>query len=182
MGFSLPLFYLMVTGYLLRDFSGFMGLYFLLDPLMVLTLCLIGVYIIPYVLMGKKSVPEILELVGYGVCNLAMVGNFRVMMLEMRWDSVMIVIYKLSKVFDILFYLGFGAYYKIDGVSYSKGTDIGLDSKVEFIVLLFVLSGFSLQVMIFNKVSDFDRTNQFKTNYEIIDENEDSYYPYNGEV
>lgn len=113
MGFSLPIFYLMVSGYLLKDFGRFLPLYCLLDPMMVLTICLIGVYIIPYVLMGKNSVPEILELVGYGVCNWAMVGNFRVMMIEMEWESVMIVIFKLSKLIEVLFYLGFGAYYRI---------------------------------------------------------------------
>ena len=80
---------------------------------MVLTWCLIGVYIIPYVLLGRKSVPEILELVGFGVCNLAMVGNFRVMMVEMNWESYMVVLYKLGRFLSVLFYLGFGAYYRI---------------------------------------------------------------------
>lgn len=114
MGFSLPIFYLMVSGYLLKDFGRFLPLYCLMDPLMVLTWCLVGVYVIPYVLLERKAVPEILELIGFGVCNLAMVGNFRVMMVEMHWESCMVILYKLGKFVSVLFYLGFGAYYRIN--------------------------------------------------------------------
>lgn len=165
MGFSLPVFYLIVSGYLLRDFGRFFPLYCLLDPLMVLVICLVGVYVIPYVLMGRSSVPEILQLVGFGLCNLAMVGNLRVMMCEMGWQSGGLIFFKLSKVLQVVFYLGFGAYYIIKQVSYSKGLNTNIDNKIQFIVLLFVLSGFSLQLMIFNKISDFDGTSQFITEY-----------------
>lgn len=99
------------------------------------------------------------------MCNLAMVGNFRVMILEMRWESVMVVIYKLSKMLGCLFYLAFGAYYRIESISYSVNTSTDIDSKVQYIVLLYVLSGFSLELMMVNKISDFDQSNLLQTSY-----------------
>lgn len=86
-------------------------------------------------------------------------------MCEMGWQSGGLIFFKLSKVLEVLFYLGFGAYYFIKQVSYSKGTNSDLDNKIQYIVLLYVLSGFSLQLMIFNKISDFDGTSQFITEY-----------------
>lgn len=75
------------------------------------------------------------------------------------------IIYKLCRLIQVLFYIAFGAYYKLSSVSFSMGTDSSLDSKIEYIVLLFVLSGFALQLQMLNTVSEFDKCNRLRTDY-----------------
>lgn len=75
-----------------------------------------------------------------------MIGNFRIMMKHMKWTSKTVIFYKIAKLFNILFYLIFGAFYIIDDISYSKGTNDTLDGKVQNLVILYVFSGFALQL------------------------------------
>ena len=75
-----------------------------------------------------------------------MVGNYRVMLLHMEWSAPRVIGYKLSKLLSILFYLTFGTYYVLKDISYSKGEDDDLDGKVQNLVILFVFSGFALQL------------------------------------
>jgi hypothetical protein len=101
-----------------------------------------------------------------------MVGNYRTMLLYMKWTAPKVILYKLSKLVAILFYLCFGTYYVLKDISYSKNTDSDLDGKVQDLVILFVFSGFALQLEIFNRASDFDGTSDLKSHYLIEDENE----------
>jgi hypothetical protein len=66
-------------------------------------------------------VAEIMEQVGFVICNFCMIGNFRVFLLQMKWSHTRLVCYKLTKVIWILFYLFFGAYYTLASVSYRTG-------------------------------------------------------------
>jgi hypothetical protein len=74
-----------------------------------------------------------------------MIGNFRIITKYMKWTVFRVVLYKISKVFQILFYLIFGAYYILADISYSKNTDDTLDGQVQELVILFVFTGFALQ-------------------------------------
>ena len=87
-----------------------------------------------------------------------MIGNYRVLLLHMNWTKSRVVSYKLSKLVWILFYLFFGTYYVLGDISYTKGKANDTDSKVKDLVILFVFSGFALQLEIFNRASDFDKT------------------------
>jgi len=75
-----------------------------------------------------------------------MVGNYRIILLYMKWSVPRVIFYKLSRMGAILFYLIFGTIYVLDDISYSKGADSDLDDKVQNLVILFVFSGFALQL------------------------------------
>jgi phosphate starvation-inducible membrane PsiE len=64
----------------------------------------------------------------------------------MKWSAPRVIFYKLSRMGAILFYLIFGTIYVLDDISYSKDTDSDLDDKVQNLVILFVFSGFALQL------------------------------------
>ena len=99
-----------------------------------------------------------------------MVGNYRTILLYMKWSVPKVILFKLSKLGSILFYLCFGTYYVLGDISYSKGANSTLDDKVQNLVILFVFSGFALQLEIFNRASDFDGTSNLKSTYMIMDE------------
>lgn len=158
MSFIFPIPTILTSVYLLRDVKQFFLIYFMLDPLMLITVCLIATYIFPYIAMDRVNATEILEEIGYFICNIVLVGNYRVILLHMSWTVPRVIGYKLVKLGSILFYLIFGTYYVLGDISYSKNANEEMDGKVQELVILFVFSGFALQLEIYNRASDFDKT------------------------
>lgn len=56
MEFTFPIPVVLISIYLLRkDIKQFLLLHFMLDPLMIITLCLIATYIFPYIAMDRVN-------------------------------------------------------------------------------------------------------------------------------
>lgn len=55
MNFTFPIVFACISIYLVRDLKQLLLLYFMLDPLMIITLCLVTTFIFPYVAMDRVN-------------------------------------------------------------------------------------------------------------------------------
>ena len=95
------------------------------------------------------------------------VGNFRVMMLLVKWSKWRVILYKLILLADSAVFFEIGAYYLSSNFLYTGGVDTTLDGKVKDFVLLYIFGLFAVFVEMYSKICDIDQTNDLKYCYEL---------------
>ena len=55
MEFTFPIIFVLISAYLIKDYKRLALIYFMLDPLMIITMCLIATYIFPYFAMNINT-------------------------------------------------------------------------------------------------------------------------------
>jgi hypothetical protein len=95
------------------------------------------------------------------------VGNFRVMMLYVRWAKWRVILFKLILLADSAVFFQIGAHYINVGYNYTLGDNPEVDQKAKDFVLLYIFGLFALFVEMYSKMCDIDQTSELKFNYEL---------------
>jgi hypothetical protein len=95
------------------------------------------------------------------------VGNFRIMMLSVKWSKWRVILFKLVLLADSTVIFEIAAYYMSNDYKYTKGVDTELDSQIKDFVLLYIFGLFALFVELYSKMCDIDQTNELKFDYQL---------------
>lgn len=108
---------------------------------------------------------QVISMMAFPVEIIFFVGNFRIMMLIVKWSKWRVILYKLVLLADSALFFEIGAYYMSANYLYSDGTDTTLDGKVKDFVLLYIFGLFALFVEMYSKMCDIDQTSDLKYCY-----------------
>lgn len=95
------------------------------------------------------------------------VGNFRIMLLNVRWSKWRVILFKLILLADSAVFFEIGAYYMSNDYLYTGGVDDDLDGKIKDFVLLYIFGLFALFVELYAKMCDIDQTTDLKFEYQF---------------
>lgn len=93
------------------------------------------------------------------------VGNFRILMLQVRWSKWRVILFKLVLLADSAVFFEIGAYYMSNDYKYTGGSNTDLDGKIKDFVLLYIFGLFALFVELYSKMCDVDQTAELKFDY-----------------
>jgi hypothetical protein len=110
---------------------------------------------------------EVVSMVAFPLEMVFFVGNFRVMMLLVKWSKWRVILYKLILLADSALFFEIGAYYLSVNYYYTGGADSTLDGQVKDFVLLYIFGLFAVFVEMYSKICDIDQTNDLKYCYEL---------------
>ena len=108
---------------------------------------------------------QIITMLAFPLEIIFFVGNFRIMMLEVRWSKWRVILFKLVLLADSAVFFHIGAYYMSNNYLYTGGADTELDGKIKDFVLLYIFGIFALFVELYKKVCDTDQTSELKFDY-----------------
>lgn len=108
---------------------------------------------------------QVISMLAFPVEILFFVGNFRIMMLLVKWSKWRVILYKLVLLADSAVFFEIGAYYMSANYQYSGSTDTTLDGQVKDFVLLYIFGLFALFVEMYSKMCDIDQTSDLKFCY-----------------
>jgi len=89
---------------------------------------------------------HIVSMIAFPLEIIFFIGNFRVLLLYVRWTKLQMVIYKIILMAGAVLFFQIGALYMDADFSYSGGTDPVLDGAVKDFVLLYIFGMFTLFV------------------------------------
>lgn len=110
---------------------------------------------------------EVMSMIAFPLEMVFFVGNFRVMMLMVKWSKWRVILYKLILLADSALFFEIGAYYLSVNFLYTGGVDSTLDGQVKDFVLLYIFGLFAVFVEMYSKICDIDQTNDLKYVYEL---------------
>lgn len=135
--------------------------------LIVDNLCYLGLLSIAcyYFMLLGKGIPSVLTFLAwlnYVFLLFFFNGHFRIFLNKMKWTSRKVFLYKLSKIYGVLVYVGLGSINTLDNT-------LGDDRDV---YLLFVFTTAAYLSEFVNEITGVDGTDQARWHYEIEDEDE----------
>lgn len=156
------------TTYLLcKDSWKVFNLYILLDNIFLTQVAssfgFIGFLLVVYT--GEWY--QVIAMMAFPIEILFFVGNFRIMMLLVKWSKWRVIVFKFILLADSAVFFEIGAYYMSANYFYSGGEDTILDGKVKDFVLLYIFGLFALFVEMYSKMCDIDQTSDLKYCYEL---------------
>lgn len=136
-----------ITTYsLCRDKWKIFNLYVLLDNIFLAQVAssfgFIGFLLVIY----NKHWYQLITMMAYPIEILFFVGNFRIMMLMVKWSKWKVILFKLVLLADSAVFFEIGAYYMSVNYQYTSGAVPELDGKVKDFVLLYIFGLFALFV------------------------------------
>lgn len=157
-----------ITTYsLCRDFWKVFNLYILLDNIFLTQVASSFGFIGFLLVLYDGHWYQIISMLAFPVEILFYVGNFRIMMLMVKWSKWRVILFKLIMLADSAVFFEIGAYYMSANFQYSDGTDTTLDGQVKDFVLLYIFGLFALFVEMYSKMCDIDQTSDLKYCYEL---------------
>jgi hypothetical protein len=157
------IFFSLLTTYLLcKDKWMIFNLYVLLDNIFLAQVAssfgFVGFLLVIY--YGYWY--QVITMVAFPVEILFFVGNFRVMMLHVKWSKWRVILFKLVLLADSAVFFEIGAYYLSVNYLYTGGDNADLDKKVQDFVLLYIFGLFALFVELYSKMCEIDQTAELK--------------------
>ena len=149
---------LLSTYYLCQDKWKIINLYMLLDNIFLTQVAssfgFVGFLLVIY----GGYWHQVITMMAFPLEIIFFVGNFRIMMLHVKWSKWRIILYKLVLLADSAVFFEIGAYYMSSNFQYTKGNNTVLDGKVKDFVLLYIFGLFALFVELYSKMCDIDQT------------------------
>lgn len=110
---------------------------------------------------------QVITMLAFPLEIIFFVGNFRILMLQVKWSKWRIILFKLVLLADSAVFFEIGAYYMSNDYRYTAGADSDLDSKIKDFVLLYIFGLFALFVELYAKMCDIDQTTELKFDYQF---------------
>ena len=137
---------IITTYQLCKDAWKIFNLYVLLDNIFLTQVAssfgFIGFLLVIY----SGNWYEVISMIAFPLEMIFFVGNFRVMMLLVKWSKWRVILYKLILLADSALFFEIGAYYLSSNYLYTGGSDTSLDSQVKDFVLLYIFGLFAVFV------------------------------------
>lgn len=108
---------------------------------------------------------QVVTMVAFPIEIIFFVGNFRVMMLYVRWSKWRVILFKLILLADSAVFFQIGAHYINVNYNYTGGHNPEIDQKAKDFVLLYIFGLFALFVEMYSKMCDIDQTSELKFDY-----------------
>ena len=158
----------LVTTYsLCRDPWKVFNLYVLLDNIFLTQVASAFGFIGFLLVIYTENWYEVVSMVAFPLEMVFFVGNFRVMMLLVKWSKWRVILFKLILLADSALFFEIGAYYLSVNFYYTGGVNPTLDGQVKDFVLLYIFGLFAVFVEMYSKICDIDQTNDLKYCYEL---------------
>lgn len=137
----------MITTYnLCKDKWKIFNLYFLLDNIFLAQVAssfgFVGFLLVIY----NNYWYQIITMMAFPIEIIFFVGNFRIMMLIVKWSKWKVILFKFVLLADSAVFFQIGAYYMSVNYQYTNGRLPELDGKVKDFVLLYIFGLFALFV------------------------------------
>lgn len=152
---------------LCKDFWKVFNLYILLDNIFLTQVASSFGFIGFLLVLYEGHWYQVISMLAFPVEILFYVGNFRIMMLTVKWSKWRVILFKLIMLADSAVFFEIGAYYMSANFQYSGGSNTTLDGKVKDFVLLYIFGLFALFVEMYSKMCDIDQTSDLKYCYEL---------------
>lgn len=158
---------LFTTYKLCQDYWKIFNLYVLLDNIFLAQVAssfgFVGFLLVIY----TQDWYQVFTMAAFPLEIIFFVGNFRILMLHVKWSKWKVILFKLILLADSAVFFEIGAYYMSVDYRYTNGTDTDLDGKVKDFVLLYIFGLFALFVEMYAKMCEIDQTTDLKFEYEL---------------
>jgi hypothetical protein len=158
----------MITTYnLCKDKWKVFNLYLLLDNIFLTqvgsSFGFVGFLLVLY----QGNWYQMITMMAFPIEILFFVGNFRIMMLSVKWSKWKVILFKLVLLADSAVFFLIGSHYMSVNYQYTGGASADLDGKVKDFVLLYIFGLFALFVEMYAKICDIDQTNELRFEYQL---------------
>ena len=95
-------------------------------------------------------------------------------MLHNQWSQIEAIVFKLSLVAGVLFYLVLGCIIFIENIRFTQGLDPAFDSLFQNFMVLYTCGNFAFFLEMTAKMTDMDGTAEMQSRYTILSSSEPS--------